>query len=79
VHRRQREPSSRLRLKPETLARGGELLDEPEHIGRTAARERSHRIEQRLGIDPDHLADRLQHLLGAHTLVAAHFGMCEEP
>ena len=50
--------------------RRGELLDEPEHVGRAARRDRGHRIEQPLLGDPDHLADRAR-MLSAFSFSSA--------
>ncbi len=50
-------------------------LQEEEHIGRTAARHRRHRIDLRLIIQPHGLADRAHHGVGLGALGLAHAGL----
>src|ERR1051325_688257 len=56
------------------LGKGGELLDQPEHVSRAAARHGGHGVEQPLLLDPDNLPDRCEDLLRAAALLCAHLG-----
>src|SRR5262249_6493306 len=53
-HHLHRQLQGGLPFQPELLAGSGELLDEPEHVGGAAPRERGHRIQQTPPPHPSH-------------------------
>ena len=53
-------------------ARFGEAFDQQEHIGRAAARDRGHRIEQRFILDPGDLADGAEQPVAESALRRRH-------
>jgi len=74
------EPQGEVRRQPLRFTRPCQHLDQQKDIGRTASGHRSHRVDQRLVLDPGALADRSKQpiaklpLLPRHTRVGASNG-----